>query len=361
MLFLENRDNSFSEGEYYIMNNVFISYVRENSNEVDRIYKELKAQGINVWLDREEISPGQRWRYAVKNAIKNGNFFLACFSSEYLQKEKTYMNEELNLAIEELRLHPINRTWFIPIRLNECPFPDIPISNAESISDLQFVDLYKNWEKGLNRIIETVDVDHNYYKQLFEKVRFGIEVILKNFEKEGKISKKSTKINIALLGNTGVGKSSIARVLGANEDYSFDSTTPITSYVRTYKWVDDIDIIDVCFPYQFSENHSFSLDEYMENEIDIIVHIIHVSGRYRIYAEDYEAFKRYSQKSKPYLVILNKVDVTSRKEIQESLQKLSEFLSIQILPVSALEGTNISELKNLLLFIVAILRVCTKN
>jgi hypothetical protein len=57
------------------MPHVFISYVRENKDVVDRLASELKSRGVTVWLDRKDIEPGARWRDAIKNAIRGGNFF----------------------------------------------------------------------------------------------------------------------------------------------------------------------------------------------------------------------------------------------------------------------------------------------
>jgi hypothetical protein len=57
------------------MPHVFISYVRENRDVVDRLARELKSRGVTVWLDRNDIEPGARWRDAIKNAISGGKFF----------------------------------------------------------------------------------------------------------------------------------------------------------------------------------------------------------------------------------------------------------------------------------------------
>src|SRR3954471_16945127 len=81
---------------------VFISYVRGNSDVVDRLANELRNRGVTVWLDRNNIDPGARWRDAIKKAIQNGGFFIACFSKEYNERDRTYMNEELTIAIDEL-------------------------------------------------------------------------------------------------------------------------------------------------------------------------------------------------------------------------------------------------------------------
>ena len=105
------------------MPHAFISYVRENKNVVDRLATGLKSRGVTIWLDRNDIQPGTRWKQAIKDAIRNGEFFLACFSKEFNARKRTHMNEELTLAIDELKLRPAEKTWFIPILLNETTVP----------------------------------------------------------------------------------------------------------------------------------------------------------------------------------------------------------------------------------------------
>ena len=77
------------------MGSVFISYVKENNSEVDRIHQELESHDIKVWRDLQDINPGERWKRKIRNAIREGAFFIACFSKEYNKRDKTYMNEEL--------------------------------------------------------------------------------------------------------------------------------------------------------------------------------------------------------------------------------------------------------------------------
>ena len=91
---------------------VFISYVRENQEEVDRLCDELTQHGVRVWLDRNDITPGTRWRQAIRRAIHDGAFFIACFSKEYNERDENYMNEELVLAIERLRKLSTDRSRF---------------------------------------------------------------------------------------------------------------------------------------------------------------------------------------------------------------------------------------------------------
>lgn len=106
------------------MQHVFISYMHENTDDVDRLYQELTSRDIKVWLDRNDIKPGSRWKDAIREAIRDGAFFIACFSKEYNKRGKTYMNEELTIAIQELRQRPTDRIWFIPVKLNTCKIPE---------------------------------------------------------------------------------------------------------------------------------------------------------------------------------------------------------------------------------------------
>jgi HEAT repeat protein len=136
----------------------FISYVRENSVVVDRLAAALRELGIDIWLDREQIAAGSRWRHAIRNAIREGTCFVACFSAEAQARNRTYyMNEELVEAIEELRLRPANRNWFIPVLLSPCEVPEMSIGAGDTLHSIQSVALYESWDAGVLRIAEAIE------------------------------------------------------------------------------------------------------------------------------------------------------------------------------------------------------------
>lgn len=138
------------------MSHVFISYVREDQPRVDRLYKELRTLGVDAWLDREEIGPGQRWKDAIRVAIEEGAYFIACFSNASTSRDRTYMNEELTIAVEQLRLRPQERAWFIPVLLDDCELPRRDIGGGQWLHDLQWVSLAEDWEIGVIRIADAV-------------------------------------------------------------------------------------------------------------------------------------------------------------------------------------------------------------
>lgn len=138
------------------MNHVFVSYVQENRDQVRTLVHDLQTRGIKVWWDQDSLKPGSLWKTKVQQAIQQGEFFIACFSREYANKQATHMNEELVLAIEKLRTHPADRSWFIPVLLNECVIPDRAIGAGLTLRDLQAAPLFADWEKVMQAIVSLV-------------------------------------------------------------------------------------------------------------------------------------------------------------------------------------------------------------
>lgn len=133
---------------------VFISYVSDDSEIVDRLQHDLESFGIAVWRDRSSLGPGDRWKDAIRNAIAIGTFFLCCFSESSRRRSRSYMNEELTLAVEELRIRDRAQTWFLPVVLPGGEVPDWPISSGESLRDFNYTVLsLDNWTEGISRLV----------------------------------------------------------------------------------------------------------------------------------------------------------------------------------------------------------------
>ena len=138
------------------MPSVFVSYVREDSLAVSKVGTVLREFDIGVWLDKTALKPGLRWQDQIRRAVSKGDFFLACFSKAYVKRQKTYMNEELTLAIEELRQRPTDRAWFIPLKLNRCEIPDRVIGAGETLRSIHWVDLYSDWTTGIEKLLSVM-------------------------------------------------------------------------------------------------------------------------------------------------------------------------------------------------------------
>jgi hypothetical protein len=141
-----------------VQGQVFISYVRENSDRVAWLCQVLEAAGIPVWLDTAQLWPGQDWRTVIRRAIREDSLaFLACFSSESVSQTRTYQNEEIVLAISEMRLRPPGQSWLIPVRFDDCEIPAWSIGGDQVLSDLHQADLFgDNCQRNADRLVEAI-------------------------------------------------------------------------------------------------------------------------------------------------------------------------------------------------------------
>ena len=136
----------------------FISYVREDSRKVDRLQRRLEAAGVQVWRDRADLWPGEDWRAKIRHAITDNTLvFIACFSRKSLAREKSYQNEELVLAIEQLRLRRPDVPWLIPVRFDDCDIPEYDIGGGRTLASIQRVDLFgTHYTEEASRLVTTV-------------------------------------------------------------------------------------------------------------------------------------------------------------------------------------------------------------
>ena len=65
---------------------VFISYASGDNQVAEVVYYALKNAGLNPWLDKFSILPGQNWGNEIENAIKSSSYFIAILSEQSVSK-----------------------------------------------------------------------------------------------------------------------------------------------------------------------------------------------------------------------------------------------------------------------------------
>lgn len=130
-------------------NRVFLAYVEEDSAEVERLYHRFEAAGLAPWMDRKKLLPGQNWPRSLEMAIGISDFFVACFSRKAVSK-RGHFQAELRYALQCASRLPLDEIFLIPIRLDECTVP------ARITREIQYVDMFPNWEKGFQRVLATI-------------------------------------------------------------------------------------------------------------------------------------------------------------------------------------------------------------
>lgn len=129
---------------------IFLAYVVEDAPAVERLFDELAWRGFDPWMDRRKLLPGQNWPRAIEQAISLADFFVACFSNRATLKRGRFQ-AELRYALDCASEIPLDRVYFIPVRLEECA---VPGSIARTY---QWVDLFPDWNEGISRLVASIE------------------------------------------------------------------------------------------------------------------------------------------------------------------------------------------------------------
>jgi len=125
---------------------VFLSYAREDREEVEKVYQQLSTAGFKPWMDTMDILPGEVWMESIRSAIEKSDFFLACISSKSINK-RGILQKEFKFALDVWQGMFESDIYLIPVRLEECTVPD-------SMLKFQWVDMFKS--DGFSRLKKSI-------------------------------------------------------------------------------------------------------------------------------------------------------------------------------------------------------------
>jgi hypothetical protein len=113
---------------------VFLCHTSGDKVAIRALFKRLKNDGIDVWLDEENLLPGQDWQMEIPNAVQNSDAIIVCISRKSITKEG-YVQKEINFALNVADEKPEGTIFIIPCRLEAC---NVPVR----FSKWQYVDLF---------------------------------------------------------------------------------------------------------------------------------------------------------------------------------------------------------------------------
>jgi hypothetical protein len=113
---------------------VFLVHANADRKSVHKLYTRLMQDGIDAWMDVENLQPGQDWQSEIHKAIIQSDRVLVCLSKAFNER-KGYRHEEVKLALEKANFLPENVLSIIPVRLAKCDMP-------ESLQHLHRIDLF---------------------------------------------------------------------------------------------------------------------------------------------------------------------------------------------------------------------------
>src|SRR5271169_6926740 len=96
----------------------FFSYSSEDSDFAVRLAKDLKAAGVNVWLDKLELVPGQKWDREIEDALAQCPRVVVILSPASVRSENVMDEVDFALRKKKTLIPVICRDCEIPLRLS---------------------------------------------------------------------------------------------------------------------------------------------------------------------------------------------------------------------------------------------------
>ncbi len=124
---------------------VFLSYSQKDEELVAELYRRLCDDGIEPWIAKKQLLPGQDRNQKILNAVNNSHIFIACLSKKAIS-ENGLMQRQIRNALEAAQEIPLGSIFVIPLRLEECDIPDV-------LSNLQEIDYFR--EEGYDKLIRS--------------------------------------------------------------------------------------------------------------------------------------------------------------------------------------------------------------
>src|SRR5215475_2758337 len=102
------------------MARIFLCHATEDKAQVREVYHRLRVfDGLEPWLDEEDLLPGQEWAREIPRALQTSDFILIFLSRNSVAK-RGYVQREMKLALDAWQELPEGTIHTIPVRIDDC-------------------------------------------------------------------------------------------------------------------------------------------------------------------------------------------------------------------------------------------------
>jgi len=118
---------------------VFICYSRKDEDFVLELAKNLKNQGVPVWLDQWDIPSGANWNRAIEAALNECTSLLLVLSPSSVESDDVQSEWLIALDEEKVVVPVLYRSCKIPFRLKSIQYIDFTLHNLDDKWSLEMV------------------------------------------------------------------------------------------------------------------------------------------------------------------------------------------------------------------------------
>ena len=133
---------------------VFLCHSKGDRLPVYNLYQRLVADGIEAWIDEENLLPGQNWREEIPKAVRATDVIILNLSHGSITKPG-YIQSEIKLALDTYKEKPPGAIFLIPLKLEEISKEEIPAN----LHDLQWLNYFEDTERGYEKLMRSLKHD----------------------------------------------------------------------------------------------------------------------------------------------------------------------------------------------------------
>ena len=98
---------------------VFLSYASEDAASVQRIAETLRAAGVEVWFDQNELTGGDAWDQKIRSQIKSCRLLMPVISAATQVRTEGYFRREWKLAVERTHDMADHIPFLVPVVIDD--------------------------------------------------------------------------------------------------------------------------------------------------------------------------------------------------------------------------------------------------
>ncbi len=98
---------------------VFLSYARDDAAAARRIAEALRASGLEVWFDENELRGGDQWDAKIRQQIDACALFVPLISAHTQERSKGYFRLEWKLAVDQTHLLAAGVPFIAPVVIDD--------------------------------------------------------------------------------------------------------------------------------------------------------------------------------------------------------------------------------------------------
>ncbi len=126
---------------------VFLCHARNDYANVKTLYDRLVKDGVDAWLDKEKLIPGQDWELEIRKAVQESDVVVVCLSRQF--NKAGIQQKEVRLALDTAMEKPEGEIFIIPAQLEDC-------ENLEHLKKWHVVDLFE--ENGYDMLVKALRI-----------------------------------------------------------------------------------------------------------------------------------------------------------------------------------------------------------